>query len=162
MENKIMKITNIFVTLAAVALVSACDPGPTEHLQDSIVETTPATNGAVNPTASFDPSNSVIPFPNNLLFAGSVDGTLNIPVADETDLSDPQVALNAVDGFSTVAPMSSGFSTAIDAGSITPTSVKMYEVTLSGPGGAVVVVNDQLTFGVDFVATLSSVDSILR
>ena len=163
-----MKITNIFVTLAAVALVSACDPGPTEHLQDSIVETTPASNGAVNPTASFDPSNSVIPFPNNLLFAGSVDGTLNIPVADETNLSDPQVALNAVDGFSTVAPMSSGFSTAIDASSITPTSVKMYEVTLSGPGGAevtlsgpggaVVVVNDQLTFGVDFVATLSSVD----
>lgn len=154
-----MKITKILITLAVAALISACESEPSEDLQDSIVETTPETNDTVNPSALFDPASSVIPFPNNLLFSGSLDGTLNIPVADAADLSNPQVALNSLDGFSTVAPMSTEFSTAIDATSVTPTSVKMYEVSLSGPGGAVVNVDSQLTFGVDFFATLSSVDS---
>ncbi len=159
-----MKITNIFIALSAVTLISACDPGPTEHLQESIVETTPATNGAVNPTASFDPSNAVIPFPNNLLFAGTEDLTLNIPVADEADFSDPAVAINALDGFSTVVPFSSGFSTAIDSASLSGTSVKVYEVTLFADAttpiaGPVVAINAALTYGVDYSAALSPVDS---
>jgi pimeloyl-ACP methyl ester carboxylesterase len=146
----------IFALLSAL-LVVACSPEPSTDLQDSIDAVTPETVVEA-PTALFDPSNSVIPFPNNLLFGGSTDGTLNIPVADEDDLSDPQVALNALDGFSTVAPMSSGFSTTIDSATVNATSVRVYQVTLSGPGGAVVAINSQLTFGVDYIATLSSVD----
>lgn len=147
------------IALLSVVLISGCESDNTTILEDSIVETTPATDGAVNPTAKFDPSNSVIPFPNNLLLSGSLDGTLNIPVADATDLSDPQVALNALDGFSTVAPMSAQFSTAIDATTISGTSVKLYEVTLSGTGGAVVAINDTLAFGSEYIAALSSVDT---
>ena len=113
----------------------------------------------VNPTALFDPTNSVIPFPNNLLFSGSVDGTLNIPVADETNLADPQVALNSLDGFSTVSPFSAGFSTAIDSDSVNGDSVKVYEVTLAAAGGPAGAINRQLTFGVDYVAAVSSVDT---
>jgi pimeloyl-ACP methyl ester carboxylesterase len=154
-----MKISRLVIALLSVALISACENEPTENLQDSIVESTPESAGSDNPSALFDPTNSVIPFPNNLLFAGSQDGTLNIPVADASDLSDPQVALNALDGFSTVAPMSVGLSAAVDESSISASSVRLYEVTLSGTGGAVVAVNDQLTFGVDYVAVLSSVDS---
>jgi hypothetical protein len=56
--------------------------------------------------ASFDPSNSIVPFPTNLLLQGTGDLTLNIPVADATNYADPQVALNALDGFSTTAPWS--------------------------------------------------------
>ncbi len=154
-----MKMTKIIITLAAAMIISACESEPDTNLQDSIVETTPSTDGAVNPSAKFDPSNSIIPFPNNLLFGGSEDGTINVPGIDETNLADPQVALSALDGFSTVSPMSAGFSTTIDAESINPDSVKIYDVTLSGTGGAVVAVNEELSFGVDFVATLSSVDS---
>ena len=154
-----MKNYKLISVLLSALLISACTSEPSDDLQDSIVEATPDTVGALVPSALFDPSNSIIPFPNNLLFNGSIDGTINIPVANSSDLSDPQVALNGVDGFSTVAPMSSEFSTAIDTATVNGTSVKVYQVALSGPGGAVVGVISQLTFGVDFVAALSSVDS---
>src|SRR5436190_23359559 len=55
-------------------------------------------------TARFDPSTSVIPFPNNLLLAGTKDPTLNIPVANPNNFGDPTGASNALDRFSTTAP----------------------------------------------------------
>lgn len=160
-----MKNSTLIGAILTALLLSACSSEPSEDLQDSIVESTPETDGSVNPRALFDPSNGIIPFPNNLLFSGTTDGTLNIPVADDTDFSDPQVALNALDGFSTVAPMSSEFSTSIDASTVNGTSVRMYEVALSGPGGAVVnpappgTDPRPLTYGVEYVAAISSVDT---
>lgn len=68
--------------------------------------------------ALFDPATNVIPFPNNLLLSGSRDLTINTPVANPSNFSDPAVALNAVDGFSTIAPWSVQFSAAIEPGSI--------------------------------------------
>jgi len=137
----------------SVSILAACESDPSSKLQDSIVESTAISN--------FDPANGVIPFPNDLLFKGMVDGTLNIPVADETDLSDPKVAMNGLDGFSTVAPITTGFTGRINEGSINGDSIKIYEVTLSSgpiPGGAAVALNKQLTYGVDFVGAVSSVD----
>ena len=55
-------------------------------------------------TARFDPTNAVIPFPNNLLIQGSRDLTVNAPAANPANFGDPTVALNALDGFSTTAP----------------------------------------------------------
>ena len=79
--------------------------------------------------SNFNPTDGTIPFPNGLLFAGSEDGTLNIPVADPTDLSNPQVALNALDGFSTTEPASTGFDQALDAESLViGSSVRVFEV----------------------------------
>ncbi|MDT8421850.1 MAG: Ig-like domain-containing protein [Desulfuromonadales bacterium] len=109
-------------------------------------------------TAYFDLTASVLPFPNNLLFSGTADGTLNIPVADETDISDPKVAMNALDGFSTIAPISTTFSGTIDPATLTPETVRVFEVSLSGIGGVVTGINRELGFGQEFVATLSSVD----
>ena len=148
-------ITFAIMPLAALAL-SACDTDKSTAVQDSIV--------TAGPVSDYDLTQSIIPFPNDLLFQGSADGTINIPVADETDLSDPQVAINGVDGFSTVAPMSTGFSTALDPASITGTSVRVFEVIKTGgtppipPASPVTSVTDQLTFGVDYIATVSSVD----
>lgn len=109
-------------------------------------------------TAYFDLTAGVIPFPSNLLFSGSVDGTLNIPVADAEDFSDPAVAMNALDGFSTVAPISTTFSSAIDPATLTAATVRLFEVSLSGIGGAVTGITRELSFGSEFFATLSSVD----
>lgn len=109
-------------------------------------------------TAYFDLTAGILPFPSNLLFKDSTDGTLNIPVANPTDFSNPQVALNALDGFSTVAPISTRFSSAIDPNSLTPASVRVFEVTLSGIAGAVVAINRELAFGTEFLPTLSTVD----
>lgn len=109
-------------------------------------------------TAYFDLTAGILPFPSNLLFKDSTDGTLNIPVANPTDFSNPQVALNALDGFSTVAPISTRFSSAIDPSSLTAASVRVFEVTLSGIAGAVVAINRELAFGTEFLPTLSTVD----
>lgn len=109
-------------------------------------------------TAYFDLTARILPFPTNLLFSGTDDGTLNIPTADPTNVSDPIVAMNALDGFSTVAPISTRFSSAIDPSTLTPASVRLFEVTLSGIGGAVIAINRELAFGTEFLPTLSSVD----
>ena len=92
----------------------------------------------IHSTTAFDPANGVIPFPNDLLFAGTTDLTLNIPVTDAGNFSDPKVAMNALDGFSTSAPWSMTFAAPIDPTSLAGgVDVRMFEVTHSGPGGAV-------------------------
>lgn len=121
---------------AAVAGLVACGEKSDGMLSEQ------DTMGAV---AVFDPAAGKIPFPSNLLFAGSTDGTLNIPVADATNFGDPAVAMNALDGFSTNAP----WSTTI-AGDVNPSSlvlgetVRVFKVTLSGIGGAVTTVQSEL------------------
>ncbi|MGM0481631.1 MAG: VolA/Pla-1 family phospholipase [Pseudomonadota bacterium] len=62
----------------------------------------------------FDPSNGVLPVPTNVLLSGTVDGTLNIPVDDASDISDPQVALNGLDGWGTHPTMTFDFSLPVD------------------------------------------------
>ncbi|MCP4236981.1 MAG: lipase [Aestuariibacter sp.] len=146
--------SRLLVLAISFTVLAGCESDKTETLQDSIVESTAISN--------FDPANSVIPYPNDLLFAGMVDGTINIPVADASDLSDPQVAINGLDGFSTVAPITTGFTGPIGESSLSGDSIKLYEVTLSTgaiPGGAAVAVDATLTYGVDYLATVSSVDS---
>ncbi len=160
----------ITLSLICIALVTACESDQSTDLQESL--NTSAVRDAH--VASFDPSNSVIPFPNNLLFTGTTDGTLNIPVTDATDFSNPQVALNTLDGFSTIAPISTSFSTAIDSNSLVPPAlispplpvpVRVFQVTLvpgpveAGPTGLVASIDTELVFGVDFIATLSSLDT---
>ncbi|WP_162846867.1 Ig-like domain-containing protein [Marinicella litoralis] len=152
-----MKLKPILLTLTSIVLLQACS---SSNNSPRAVDAPPATNpggdvvtGVIEATfnpASGDPTQ--VPIPTNLFLSGTTDLTLNIPVADPTDSSDPLVALNALDGFSTVAPWSTNFSVPVAAGSVGPGSVKVYEVTLSGPGGAVIAVNSELTFGVDFVA----------
>jgi len=84
--------------------------------------------------AQFNPAAGVVPFPNNLLFSGSTDGTLNIPVSDPTNLADPRVAMNGLDGFSTVAPLTAQFSGTLKAATVTAGStVRVFEVTLVNP-----------------------------
>ncbi|HET6546036.1 MAG TPA: hypothetical protein VFG55_04735 [Rhodanobacteraceae bacterium] len=119
----------------------------------------PPGNGIVM-AAQFDPSASVVPFPTDLLLSGSTDLTLNIPVADPDDFSDPKVALNALDGFSTVAPWTTTLSMPPNADSIVGgQSVRVFEVTHSGPGGAVTGVVRELQSPQEFVAVLSPSDA---
>ncbi|MEZ5470753.1 MAG: Ig-like domain-containing protein [Marinicella sp.] len=148
-----MKLKPILLTLSSVVLLQACSssnnspravaPPPSNNVPTAVME-------AVFDPASGDPTK--VPIPTNLFLSGTTDLTLNIPVADPTDFSDPLVALNALDGFSTVAPWATNFSSPIAASSVNPGSVKVYEVSLSGPGGAVIGVNAELVFGQDFVA----------
>ena len=128
------------------------EPAPPSNNPDG----TPTTDTI---TANFDPAGGVLPFPINLLLSGSGDLTLNIPVADPTDFGDPQVALNALDGFSTVSPWTFTFSDPVNPSTIVPgDTVRLFEIAFEF--GTVVVdrVVAELVPGQDFVATVASTD----
>jgi len=56
-----------------------------------------------------------LPLPSDLLFAGTSDGTLNIPISDpNSPVAGPVSAANTLDGFSTVAPITIPFSEDVD------------------------------------------------
>jgi len=110
-------------------------------------------------TANFDPANGVLPFPINLLLSGSADLTLNIPVADPTDFGDPQVALNALDGFSPVNPWTFSFSDPVDPSTIVPgSSVRLFQVQFVFGTIAVQQIVSELVPGEDYVATVAGTD----
>jgi pimeloyl-ACP methyl ester carboxylesterase len=79
----------------------------------------------------YSPSTGSFPIPNDILFAGSLDGTLNIPTAPgDVDLGNPIEALNALDGWSTVAPFPLRFSRPIDFGTVVlGSTLRVLEVT---------------------------------
>jgi hypothetical protein len=86
---------------------------------------TPPTQKSAN-TALFQPLAGILPYPFDVYFALSTDGTLNIQPANP--LIPLQAAVNALDGFSTTAPIRERFNGPIDASSL-------------GTPGAVVVVH---------------------
>lgn len=131
-----------------------------------------------NSRVVFDPSESNIDLPNNILFSESQDGTLNIPVEDSTNYSDPAVALSALDGWSTqqaflinffVDSQISGLS---EASLAEPNSVRLYHVKMgsSDPSNAcfgveishVCEIVSELQKGTDgdFIVKLSKRDQI--
>ncbi|MFO1351480.1 MAG: Ig-like domain-containing protein [Gammaproteobacteria bacterium] len=121
--------------------------------------------------AQFDPAAGVIPTPNNLLFNGSTDGTLNIPIIDPNSPSSAVLnALNALDGFSTVAPGVATFSAAIDPATVRAgDTVRMFEVGVVNPFAgdlgapfAVTGAVAELVGGQDFNAGLLAVDTSAR
>jgi Dienelactone hydrolase and related enzymes len=120
-------------------------------------------NGATDFVAFFNPSGQV-PFPNNVLFDGSTDGTLNI-----ADPPDP--ALNSLDGFSTVARLTARFSQPVDESTLTGgTTVRIFEVDIVNPfltpnpatPFAVSGVVAELAPTIDYEVKLNSLDFIRR
>lgn len=138
-----MKQITILMTCLFSIVLGACEPDKGTTTQDNLIGNT--TDGIA--VSNLDYGNSVIPFPNNILFAGSLDGTINIPVDDANNLADPQVAINGMDGFSTISPISTGFTVAFDEATLLG-AVRLFEVTLMG--GAVSSVDAELVFGADF------------
>ena len=72
-----------------------------------------------------------MPFPTDLLLQGTTDLTLNIPVANPANYGDPAVAMNALDGFGTVAPWTTTFSSAPPKASslVGGQTVRVFEVS---------------------------------
>lgn len=133
-------------------LVAACSSSSNSP---RAVESQPARNddgslvtGVI--AARFDPTNRVLPSPINLVLAGTRDLTVNIPVANPANFADPQVAINALDGFSTVAPSTFQTSVPFNPNSLAG-AVRVFEVRLTGPGGAVTQVVRELAQPAEFV-----------
>lgn len=87
---------------------------------------TPVTQPSSN-TALFHPAAGILPYPTDLYFAGSTDGTLNIQPANA--LMPNQAAVNALDGFSTTAVIRERFGGALNPTSFTAASIIIVPVT---------------------------------
>lgn len=167
----------MLLSLSVTALLAGCGSG--ETLQDVKND-----SGEVIPfaTVEFDPANSVISVPNDLLFSGTQDGTLNIPgELDDENVSisrelyaDPSLALGALDGWSTQVPYKVDISfpddVSLDATSAASAgSVRIFEVIMGASltdaecavvsAGTACKLVGELTFGVDFI-TQASGDAI--
>ncbi|MET1219187.1 MAG: VolA/Pla-1 family phospholipase [Glaciecola sp.] len=164
-----MKKLFISSSIATALALAGCGGG--ETISDLATEAAPVTPSS---RVVFDPANGNLNIPNDLLMLPGDDGffdyTLNIPVGDPTDYSDPQNALNVLDGWSTNQPFVIDIDTAPGV-SIDPSSlsagVHIFEATLglnqSDPVCAAIPIpsagckiGDKLQFGVDYI--LSMVD----
>lgn len=151
------------LTLALSSLLLAACGGSSNS--DRASPTPPVNNDNGSPvngvlTARFDPTTSTIPLPNNLLLSGTTDLTLNPPVANPNNFADPTVAISTLDGWSTTAPLSTSFNAKPDVASLLPgQSIRIFEVSLTGPGGAVTGVVRELAGGSEFVAALAPSDT---
>ncbi|KFZ28260.1 hypothetical protein IDAT_09615 [Pseudidiomarina atlantica] len=159
--KKLLLVTAISSALTLVGCGSG-DEAPPTATQDYQVNAT---------RVVFDPSGGAVPVPSNILLSGSVDGTLNIPVADPTDNADPQVALNGLDGWGTHSTLTFSFSLPVDengnqigvtAASLEAAgSVRVFETIMGGTAvspdcaaaspAATCAVVGELTHGVDFI-----------
>jgi len=94
-----------------------------------------------------DPSNAALPFPANLFYPTSppIDLTIDIPGYDPNDVTQPAVALNSLDGFSTSekwittfkqvvgGPLAATEPGQVDPATVVPgQSVRVFEVTTAG------------------------------
>jgi pimeloyl-ACP methyl ester carboxylesterase len=140
--------------LAAALFLGACSGG---HGTVGATDTAsgngnPAGAIAVTPQAStaalFQPLQGILPYPTDLYFAGSTDGTLNIQ--PENALMPNQAAINALDGFSTTAPIRARFGGALDPASFTAQSVIVLQVTIDNTTKATTNVVRPLVFGADY------------
>ncbi len=105
-----------------------------------------------NTKAIFSPASGIIPTASDLLFTGSTDGTLNIPISEFATDGEKALfeQLNTLDGFSTVIPVTTTFSSSLDTDSIAlGSSVHVFE--LSTAGGQVTGVAKVLTSPADMV-----------
>lgn len=164
--------------LLALALAAAVLPGcGGDDKSGREVDTSPV---SVSAKAVFDPANAALPFPIDLLFAATADGSINIPgkpnsldAADAAGtlaaatttttnpafMADPQTSVNTMDGWSNTAPMVVSFSDAIASpsdmgGSPLPDGIRIFQTDGFDPGAAAgsYTIDRELAFGVDFVA----------
>jgi pimeloyl-ACP methyl ester carboxylesterase len=145
----IMKLHHLLVVAPLVGTLAACSSDSNYDFAASDAARAAQVAAASPPEALFspDPSAPVLPFPNSLFFTGTLDGTLNIPVAATADqsLSNPSVALNQSDGFSTTSPLVTTVSEALDPASLRiGNTIRIFEVN-TVQGIAVTGINSELS-----------------
>jgi Pla-1/cef family extracellular lipase len=171
-----MKKLVLSVAIASILGLSACDDESIKDVQKEVIDNGSAVTSPAR--VVFNPSAGVLSVPNDLLFSGTTDGTLNMPgESDENgnplampNYADPSTALGAIDGWSTVNP----FVLAIDfpdgktlnaASASIPGSIKIFEATMGGDAldadctalarGLACKIVSELAFGTDFITQAS-------
>jgi hypothetical protein len=145
--------------LAAASILGGCSGsgygtvGPTDPTSGNGNPggATPVTPPAGN-AALFQPLQGILPYPTDLYFAGSTDGTINIQPANA--LMPAQSAINALDGFSTTAVIRARFAGPIAPASLTASSVIVVQVTIDNTTRATTGVVKPLVLGTDYTVGL--------
>jgi pimeloyl-ACP methyl ester carboxylesterase len=136
--------------------------GPTDPTSGNGAPTTPPPGPATGFRAQFQPLNGIFPYPNDLYFSGSTDGTLNLPA----NPFQPTVAtINALDGYSTTAYWSIRFAGgALDPATFSVASIRVIRIQLDNatkgplvpPAPGATVAPAPLILGQDFSASVST------
>ena len=161
LDAKRWLIAPAFAALAGIAL-SGC-----EASKDGEVPFPPVDNDPTFKALFFSNTSAGIPYqpwPTDLLFSGTTQGTVNVPAAL---IGQPfgtllGAALNTLDGFSTTAYTTTSFSEPIDPATITASTVRVIELNMVAPNtpSSTAPVSRVLSFGTDFKAEVSpDVDS---
>jgi hypothetical protein len=158
--NRLIAAGVILVAALTAAGCSSSSGNPPD-----VTPTNPATgslpgSGTVTPAAPaataalYQPAQGIFPFPFDLYFAGTTDGTINIQPAN--GLIPNQVGLNALDGWSTTAPIRIRFGGALNPASFSAATIRVYQVTVSNTNKAVSGFTRPLTYGTEFTAALAT------
>lgn len=149
-----MRTVNKIIGMAALAAaIQGCggDNGP----KLEVVNPTAAT-ALFNPAPAEGSAADFLPFPTDLAFAGSTDGSINATTGGNPALE----ALNSMDGFSTVASMVIRFNAPVDGDSLS-TGLRILSTDVKNPGPhftsplPIPAVDGELMWGIDFVAGVS-------
>ncbi|XQW83774.1 VolA/Pla-1 family phospholipase [Thalassotalea piscium] len=130
-----MKKLVLSLVIASSLGLTACENETIKDVQKNIGTEEPVITASAR--VVFDPSAGNVSVPNDLLFQGTTDGTLNLPVDDPTDEADPFVALSALDGWSTVNPFVLAIDfpdgRSLDGNSVfNPNSLRIFEAIMGG------------------------------
>ena len=159
----------------ALSIAVALALGLTGCGGESLEEITQEEQGSIKPLSRvvFDPgaASPRLSVPNDLLFQGTTDGTLTTDSGDSPDYTNPQVALGALDGWSTQNPYTIAVDVAAGAELVAssvqqPGAVRLFEMVMQGPTSAVeecqtanqgfaCQVVSELVFGQDYVTSVS-------
>ena len=142
---------------------------------ESLQEIQEQEQGTIKPYSRvmFDPGATTprLSVPNDLLFQGTLDGTLTLDSGATPDYTNPQVALGALDGWSTQNPYTIAVDVAPGAKLVASTvqqagAVRLFEMVMQDPlsadtecrtanRGFACKAVAELTWGVDFVTSVS-------
>jgi hypothetical protein len=156
-EKFMKRLTAAIVIFAAAIAVAGCsssanngpDVGPTDPTSGNGNPAGGGTPPAPAATAAlFQPAQGIFPFPNDLYFSGTTDGTINIQPAN--GLIPNQAGLNALDGWSTTAPIRVRFATAVNPASVTAANLRVYQIRTNNANKAVSGFTRALAFGTEY------------
>jgi len=122
-----MRIRHAAIVVVAGLLLQACSGNNAPTAQ-------PQGPPALAPNAFraiFDLQFGLLPYPTDLYFAGSTDGTIKNPAGNTTGQPATAAAVNTLDGFSTTAPITAPFSAPLNPATLNPGTVVVIELCLA-------------------------------
>jgi pimeloyl-ACP methyl ester carboxylesterase len=159
--------------LSIAAAITGCARSVSDADGPDDLGVTNPTSGNLNPSGGapvstgfrplFQAAFGVFPYPYDAYFAGSTDGTLNLPSSPFSPVTflppgrtTAEPAQNALDGFSTTTHWTVRFEGAINLASVTPASLVVLQVTTDTATKGVTGLVRPLARGIDYSVSLST------